>query len=227
MVHVPTGYDSILSVVMRITVPGLAVALALTVPVLGACGSSGGKSSTTSAVAAASTTAAAATTTTTDGPATTADEGVTTTTTPADAEATGDAIALSDALGYDLTNDDAACIKQSVGDATVALLDENDIGALTPKVQGDLFQALAKCAHDTIVMNFVTVLPGLLGVTEDEASCVGEAYIAIYTDNRKAAEQGAKTFNEADADVQSYIRTKLGTCMPADKVDEFVSQQAG
>jgi hypothetical protein len=230
MVHVPTGYHSILSVVMRITVPGLAVALALIVPVFGACGSSGGNSSTTADVAAASTTAAptaASATAATDGSTTAPDDSVTTTTTPADAQATGDAIALSDALGYDLSNDDAACIKQSVGDATVALLDENDIGALTPKVQGDLFQALAKCAHDTIVTNFVTVLPGLLGVTEDEASCVGEAYIAIYKDNRRAAEQGAKTFNDADADVRSYIRTKLSACMPADKVDEFLSQQAG
>jgi hypothetical protein len=134
---------------------------------------------------------------------------------------------LSAALGYDLNDDDSACIKQTVGDATVALLDENDLGALPVKVQGDLFQAMAKCAHDTIVNNFVTILPGLLGVTEDQASCVGQAYMTIYTENRKVAEQGTKSFADKDADVQLYIRTKVGVCLPADKVEEFVTQQPG
>ncbi len=213
---------------MRIKSLGRAAALALVV-VLGGCGSSTVKSSSTSAGTAVTTAAPGATTTTAAGAGTTTTtaEDASTTTTPAEAEETGDAIALSNALGNDLTNDDAACIKQTVGDSTVALLDENDIGALPANVPGDLFQAMAKCAHDTIVENFVTVLPGLLGVTEDQASCVGEAFIAIYTENRKAAEEGAKTFDEKDADVQSYIRDKLGTCMPADKVDEFLSQQAG
>jgi len=210
---------------MPIKLLGPLAALAL-IAILGSCGSSKANTSTTSAGAA--TTATPGATATTAGPTTTvAAAEDASTTTPADAQETGDAIALSDALGYDLTNDDAACIKQTVGDATVALLDENDLGALPAKVPGDLFQALAKCAHDTIVTNFVTVLPGLLGVTEDQATCVGQAYITIYTDNRKAAEQGAKTFSEDDPDVQSYIRTKLGACLPADKVDEFLSQQAG
>jgi hypothetical protein len=212
---------------MRINLLAPAAALVL-VAVVGGCGSSKGKSSTTTAGTVVTTVAPTATgaTATTAGP-TTAAEDASTTTTPAEAEETGDAIALSNALGNDLTNDDAACIKQTVGDATVALLDENDIGALPAKVQGDLFQAMAKCAHDTLVENFVTVLPGLLGVTEDQASCVGETFVTIYTENRKAAEQGSTTFDEKDADVQMYIRDKLGGCMPADKVDEFLSQQAG
>jgi hypothetical protein len=211
---------------MRIRVLGLATALALA-----GCASSGGKTTATSAGAGAATTTAAAATTATPaaaaGPTSAATDSVSTTTTPADAQETGDAIALSDALGYDLTNDDARCIKQTVGDATVALLDENDIGALPAKVRGDLFQALAQCGHDTITQNFVTVLPGLLDVTPDQATCVGQAYISIYADNRKAAEEGATTFADIDPDVQSYIRGKLGACLPADKVDEFLSQQAG
>lgn len=221
---------------MRITVFRLAAALAMAMWVLGGCSSGGDKASTptstTSAAGAAATTTAAAsdgastTAAATQSPTTIADVGASTTTTPADAEETGDAIALSDALGYDLTNDDAGCIKQTVGDATIALLDENDIGALPAKVQGDLFQALAQCARDTIVDSFVTSLPPLLDVTEEQATCVGQAYITMYTENRKAAEQGALTFDETDPDVQSYVRGKLGACLPADKVDEFLSQQA-
>jgi hypothetical protein len=210
---------------MRIKLLGLSAALAL-VAIAGGCGSRNGKSASTSAAPRGATTTAGATTTPAS-PTTGSGDTASTTTTPAEAEETGDAIALSSALGNDLTNDDAECIKRTVGDSTVALLDENDIGALPAKVQGDLFQAMAKCAHDTIVANFVTVLPGLLDVTEDQASCVGEAFITIYSENRKAAEQGATTFAEKDADVQSYMRDKLGTCMPADKVDEFLTQQAG
>jgi hypothetical protein len=213
---------------MRTKLLGLSAALALAA-LIGGCGSSGAKTATTSTTGApATTTITPATTIAAVGDTTTVvDSAASTTTTPDEAEETGDAIALSDALGYDLTNDDANCIKKTVGDATVALLDENDIGALPTKVQGDLFQAMASCAKDTIVSNFVTVLPGLLDVTEDQATCVGQAYIAIYAENRKAAEQGATTFDETDADVQAYIREKLGACMPADKVDEFLSQQAG
>jgi hypothetical protein len=214
---------------MRINLLGPAAALAL-VAVVGGCGSSKGKTSTTSAgsvVTTVAATAAPGATATAGGGGSTTSEDASTTTSPAEAQEAGDAIALSDALGNDLTNDDAACIKQTVGDATVALLDENDIGALPAKVQGDLFQAMAKCARNTLVRNYVTVLPGLLGVTEDQASCVGEAFVTIYTDNRKAAEQGPKTFDEKDPDVQAYIRTKLGTCLPAETVDEFLSQQAG
>jgi hypothetical protein len=208
---------------MRINLLGPVTALAL-IAVVGGCGSSKTKSSTTSAAAAVTTVAATATTAT--AAATTTADDASTTTTPAEAEETGDAIALSNALGNDLTND-AACIQRTVGDATVALLDENDIGALPAKVTGDLFQAMAKCAHDTLVDNFATALPGLLGVTADQGSCVGEAFITIYKENRKAAEEGAKTFDEKDADVQAYIREKLGTCLPADKVDEFLTQQTG
>jgi hypothetical protein len=211
---------------MRINVFGLAAALLL-VAIVGGCGSSNGKTTTTSTAPSAGATTTAAATATTASATTASGDTASTTTTPAEAEETGDAIALSGALGNDLTNDDAECIKQTVGDSTVALLDENDIGALPAKVQGDLFQAMAKCAHDTLVANFVTVLPGLLDVTEDQASCVGDAFVTIYSENRKAAEQGATTFDEKDADVQSYIREKLGTCLPADKVDEFLSQQAG
>jgi hypothetical protein len=210
---------------MRIKLLALSAAVAL-LAIVGGCGSSNGKSASTSAVPRAATTATVATTTPAS-PTTGSSDTASTTTTPAEAEETGDAIALSAALGNDLTGDDAECIKQTVGDSTVALLDENDIGALPAKVEGDLFQAMAKCAHNTIVDNLVTVLPGLLGVTEDQASCVGEAFVTIYSENRKAAEQGATTFDEKDPDVQSYIRTKLGACMPADKVDEFLTQQAG
>jgi hypothetical protein len=211
---------------MWIKLLGLSAALAL-VAIVGGCGSSNGKTTTTSTAPSAGATTAAAATATTASPTTASGDTASTTTTPAEAEETGDAIALSAALGNDLTSADAECIKQTVGDSTVALLDENDIGALPAKVQGDLFQAMAKCARDTLVANFVTVLPGLLDVTEDQASCVGDAFVTIYSENRKAAEQGATTFDEKDPDVQSYIRGKLGTCLPADKVDEFLSQQAG
>jgi hypothetical protein len=217
---------------MRMTVLGLAAALALAVPVLDGCGSGGGKASTTSAGAGAVTTTTGAagnaeTTTTAATANSTTVADATTTTTPAEAQESGDTIALSAALGYDLTNDDSGCIKQAVGDTTVALLDENDIGALPAKVQGDLFQALAKCARKTIVDSFVTALPGLLDVTEDQATCVGQAYVSIYAENRTAAEQGALTFDETDPAVQAYVREKLGACLPADKVDEFLSQAAG
>ena len=223
---------------MRTTVLRLAAALAVVVSVAGGCSSNKGASpGTTAAFEAAGTTTVGASAAASAGP--TAASGSTTsagappasvaaeTTTSFDAEATGDAIALGEALGYDITNDDAACIKATVGADVVALLDENDIGALPAKNQGDLFQSLAKCAAATIVQDKVTALPGLLGVSEDQATCVGQAYVSTYSENRKAAEEGARTFDELDPDVQSYIRDKLGACLPPDQVDEYLSEQAG
>lgn len=214
---------------MRTAVLGLAVVVVLTASAASACGGSDKKESSPTTTSFTATTSAPATT----GASTTAADDTTTaapaddTTTTANEQETGDAIALGEALGYDLTNDDAACIKSTVGDSTVALLDENDIGALPAKVQGDLFQALAKCAANTIVQSFASSLPALLDVSDDQASCVGQAYVSIYTDNRKAAEEGSLTFDETDKDVQSYVRDKLGACLPADKVDEFLSEQTG
>lgn len=227
----PSRPSSILSALMRTAVLGLAVVVVLTAPAVSACGGSDKKASSPTTTSPAGTTTATGAPTTGAGGTTTAADDTTTaaddTTTTANEQDTGDAIALGEALGYDLTNDDAACIKSTVGDATVALLDENDIGALPAKVQGDLFQALAKCAANTIVQSFVSSLPTLLAVNEDQASCVGQAYVSIYTDNRKAAEQGSLTFDETDKDVQSYVRDKLAACLPADKVDEFLSEQTG
>jgi hypothetical protein len=136
---------------------------------------------------------------------------------------TGDAIALSDALGYDLTNDDAAY--QANSRRRNGRPSRRERPRRARRRCRAIFQALAKCAHETIVTNFVTVLPGLLGVTEDQAACVGQAYITIYTDNRKAAEQGAEDFSEADPDVQSYIRTSWR--LPAGGQGRRVPESAG
>jgi len=118
------------------------------------------------------------------------------------------------------------CVANTLPAANVQNVVSEGFFSITVEAQGQLFQAVARCASVQTQAQFGTKLVQSRGLTAKEAACVTKAFFQVLRTDLTAAEQATMPLVDARPEVRKAVTDAISPCLSKQKLEAFVKNSA-
>src|SRR5262249_51140375 len=112
---------------------------------------------------------------------------------------------ISIAIQLDMSRPELDCVANTLPAANVQNVVSEGFFSITVEAQGQLFQAVARCASVQTQAQFGTKLVQSRGLTAKEAACVTKAFFQVLRTDLTAAEQATMPLVDAKPEVRKAV----------------------
>jgi len=133
---------------------------------------------------------------------------------------------ISIAVQLDLSRPELDCVANTLPAANVQAVVSQGFFSITVEAQGQLFQAVARCASVQTQAQFGSNLVRSRGLSAKEAACVTKAFFQVLRTDLDAAEQATMPLVKAKPAVRDAVTAAIRPCLSSDKLKAFVQDSA-